>query len=484
MHISSLPSKYGIGTMGRCAYEFVDFLYESGQKCWQILPLCPTSFGNSPYQSPSVFAGNTSFIDLDFLVSEGILTDQSVREICVESGGRHVDFSQVHATRERLFDTIDERFDDNTAGYDEFCRENAFWLDDYALFMSAKEHYEGKCWSNFDNHLKYRENEAMSTAAEKLSKKIKKHKVLQFLFYRQWYALKSYANLKGISIIGDLPIYVAYDSADVWCNPEIFQLDGELLPTAVAGCPPDAFAPQGQLWGNPLYEWSNGDKRDKLYEWWRRRIAFSLKLYDVIRIDHFRGFADYYSIPADSETAERGEWREGGGEDFFRYLKDSIGNLPIIAEDLGFLTDKVKHLLDYTGFAGMKVLQFAFDSGPNNEYLPHNYTKNCVCYLGTHDNMTTREWLEGLSPEIYERVKAYLRLNGECDVWGMIAGGMASVADTVIFTAQDLLCLGKEGRMNTPSTTDAQNWSFRVCPDYQNKISSPRLRALTKMYGR
>ena len=484
MHISSLPSKYGIGTMGRCAYEFVDFLYESGQKYWQTLPLCPTAFGNSPYQSPSVFAGNPNFVDPDFLVSEGILSDKSVNEICGENKGGNVDFSQVYEARGKLFDLIGESFDDRTKGYSEFCRKNSFWLDDYSLFMAAKEHYEGKCWSNFDNHLKYREKEAILKANEKLSKKVRKHKILQFLFYRQWYALKNYANLKGIDVIGDLPIYVAYDSADVWSNPDIFQLDGELLPSAVAGCPPDAFSPQGQLWGNPLYEWSNIDKREKLYGWWKLRISFALKLYDAIRIDHFRGFADYYSIPADSETAESGEWKEGGGKDFFSYLKEQIGELPIIAEDLGFMTDKVKDLLKYTGFAGMKVLQFAFDGSPDNEYLPHNYTKNCVCYLGTHDNMTTKEWLESLSPESYEQVKSYLRLSGECDVWGMIAGGMASIADTVIFTVQDLLCLGKEGRMNTPSTTDSMNWGFRVCDDYQNKISSPRLRALTKMYGR
>lgn len=485
MHISSLPSKYGIGTLGRQAYEFIDFLYESGQKYWQVLPICPTSYGNSPYQSPSVFAGNSYLIDLDFLVNEGILTEDDIKEIYPNVQLGRIDYGEIYASRNIIFEKIAERFrDDSVKGFYDFCSENKSWLDDYALFMSAKEAYEGKCWSNFDNPLKFRQKDALTKAREKLADKIRKHKILQFLFYRQWYAVKNYANLKGIKVIGDMPIYVAYDSADVWSLPEIFQLDGELLPTEVAGCPPDAFSPNGQLWGNPLYAWDYPERRDKIYEWWENRISFSMKIFDVARIDHFRGFADYYSIPAQNETAVNGRWREGAGKDFFDYLKANLGELPIIAEDLGFLTDKVRDLLSYTGFPGMKVLQFGFDSNPNNEYLPHNYTKNSVVYVGTHDNQTAKEWIEGLSDHTYEFAKSYMNLCGECDVWAMIKSAMASVSDIAIFTIQDLLCLGKEGRMNIPSTSNSENWSFRVCEDYERKVSAPRLRALTQMYGR
>ena len=482
MHISSLPSKHGIGTLGQKAYEFVDFLSDSGQKYWQVLPIGPTAFGDSPYQSPSAFAGNPYFIDLDFLVSDGLLDGKKIKDVYGDTPIRSVDYGTLYHTREKIFENITEHFED-TPQFVEFCEASREWLDDYALFASIKEECGGKCWSDFENGLKYRDKDALNHAHERLSGKIRKHKILQFLFARQWFALKSYAALKGVKIIGDIPIYVAYDSCDVWCNADMFKLDGELYPTEVAGCPPDEFSPDGQLWGNPLYNWDNCEKRDKIYDWWKRRIALSKKLFDVVRIDHFRAFADYYSIPSHSETAGNGEWREGAGEGFFEYLKSELGELPIIAEDLGFLTDKVKKLLAATGFPGMKILQFGFGGDPDNEYLPHNYEKNCVVYLGTHDNATSKEWLETISPSAYEQARGYMRLYGEGDVWGMIAAAMASVADTAIFTVQDLLCLGKEGRMNTPSTNTG-NWSFRVPDDYIWKISAPRLKALTEMYGR
>ncbi len=484
MHISSLPSKYGIGTLGSKAYEFVDFLSEAGQKYWQILPIGPTSFGDSPYQSPSSYAGNPYFIDLDFLISDGVLKPEDINDISFGSDSDHVDYGALYHGRNIVFEKICDSFSEtDQPGYREFCEANSFWLDDYALFMAIKEDSNGAVWANLDSGIKYRKPEALKRYSERLKSNIRKHKILQFLFYRQWFALKNYANMKGVKIIGDMPIYVAYDSSDVWCNSEVFQLDGELRPTAVAGCPPDDFSPLGQRWGNPLYDWDGDGKKEKVYEWWRRRIEYSLKLYDILRIDHFRAFADYCSIPAEDETAERGVWCDGPGIGFFDYLRENLGELPIVAEDLGALTEKVPLLLEASGFPGMKVLQFAFDGDADNTYLPHNYVKNCVAYIGTHDNDTARGWLEHASEGAVKYARRYMGLDGECDVWSMIRTLYASVADTAIVTVQDLLCLGSEGRMNTPST-DKNNWSFRAPADYINRISAPRLKAITEIYGR
>ncbi len=484
MHISSFPSKHGIGTFGTKAYEFVDFLAENGQKYWQILPIGPTSYGDSPYQSPSSFAGNPYFIDLGFLISDGLLKEDDLKAVSFGNDESCVDYGAIYVGRNKVFEIISERFsEERDLKFAEFCKENAAWLDDYALFMAIKEENNGVAWVNLDRGLKFREADAIAKANEKLASRIRKHKILQFLFYRQWTALKSYANLKGIKIIGDMPIYVAYDSCDAWCNSDIFQLDGELKPVAVAGCPPDDFSPTGQRWGNPLYDWGDEEKRDALYGWWQSRIAQSMKLFDIIRIDHFRGFADYCSIPAEDDTAERGVWCDGPGIEFFDYMREKLGELPIIAEDLGALTDKVEPLLKASGFPGMKVLQFAFDSDAENVYLPHNYEKNCVVYLGTHDNDTTRGWLESVSESTLKYAKRYMTLDGDHDVWGMIRTAEASVADTAIITVQDLLCLGNEGRMNTPST-DRNNWSFRVREDYLHVIPGPKLKALTKTYAR
>ena len=484
LHISSLPSRHGIGTLGQKAYEFVDFLSESGQKYWQILPVGPTSYGDSPYQSPSAFAGNPYFIDLDFLVNDGLIDGDFLRQTCVEDERSEVDYGEIYRTRREIFDRVADSFSESdTPQYKRFCEESREWLDDYAIFSAIKEEGNGSAWWELDRDLKFRDEDAIEMAKERLAKSIRKHKILQFLFMKQWFALKSYASLKGVKIIGDMPIYVALDSCDVWRDPDMFKLDEELNPTEVAGCPPDAFSPDGQLWGNPLYYWESPEKRDKIYDWWRRRLSLATKLFDVVRIDHFRAFADYYSIPAGSPNARNGEWKLGAGESFFEYLKNELGELPIIAEDLGFLTEKVEKLLKSTGFPGMKILQFGFDSDADSEYLPHNYERNSVVYLGTHDNPTAREWLESLSEETYKKASDYMHLHGRSDVWGMIAAAMSSVTDTAIFTIQDLMCLGGEGRMNTPSTNSG-NWSFRVPEDYIRNIDVKRLKYMTKMYGR
>ena len=484
MHISSLPSKYGIGTLGAKAYEFVDLLSNMGQKYWQVLPMGPTSYGDSPYQSPSAFAGNPYFIDLDFLIEDGLLVPEDIRALAYTRHSNKVDYGELYDSRNKLFNVICDNFsDDKTSGYSEFCENNSYWLDDYALFMAIKEAENGRAWSDFSDELKHRKSAALAKAKKTLAGTIRKHKILQFLFYRQWYAVKSYANLKGIKIIGDIPIYVAMDSCDVWCHPKVFSLDRELRPIAVAGCPPDYFSPLGQLWGNPLYDWQNAKKNNAIYEWWKSRISFCMKLFDVIRIDHFRGFAEYYSIPANNTTAENGTWEKGPGKEFFNSLKQDIGELPIIAEDLGFITDGVKDLLRDTGFPGMKVLQFAFGGGADNEYLPHNYDKNCVVYLGTHDNDTTIGWLSTASGEVLEHINKYLPTKDDSVAWSLIRLAMSSSADTVILTIQDILSIGGEGRMNAPST-DRGNWSFRVHEGYINDIPIEKIKNMVEIYGR
>ena len=483
-HISSLPSRYGIGTFGQRAYEFIDFLYETGQKCWQVLPMGPTSFGDSPYQSTSAFAGNPYFIDLDFLVRDGLLDSEYLSTVYGICDPCKVDYGALYRTRGEIFWRVAENFsDDDSPQYKEFCQVSREWLDDFSLFSALKEENGGRPWAELDHDLKFRDAGAIERARERLAGSIRKHKILQFLFMKQWFALKSYAELKNVKIIGDMQIYVAYDSADVWCAPDMFKLNGELYPSKVAGCPPDAFSPDGQLWGNPLYYWESAERRDRIYDWWRRRLSQATKLFDVVRIDHFRAFADYYSIPAGSPNARYGEWRSGAGEGFFEYLKNELGELPIIAEDLGFLTDKVRDLLASTGFPGMKIVQFGFDSDADNEYLPHNYQRNSVVYIGTHDNPTAREWLESLSDAEYEKAREYMRLSERGDVWGLIRAALSSVSNTAIFTIQDLLMLGKEGRMNTPSIS-VGNWTYRAPEDYIFKIDRARLKSLTQIYGR
>lgn len=461
MHISSLPSPYGIGTMGKEARKFVDFLEKAGQTYWQILPICPTSYGDSPYQSFSSFAGNPYFIDLDYLCKDKLLT----RKECLsyEWGGNpeFVEYGTLYESRFPLLKKAYQRFKnalpDDFAG---FCEKNSDWLEDYALFMALKDANGGIAWFEWDRDLKLRKPEAIAAAKEELAEDIEFWKMLQYLFFKQWTELKAYANERGIQIIGDVPIYVAGDSADVWANPGQFYLDENLDPIDVSGCPPDAFSDDGQLWGNPLFRW-DAMKKDG-YTWWTKRIAAMSKLYDVVRIDHFRGFDSYYAIPAKDKTARNGEWREGPGMDLFNTLEEKLGKLNIIVEDLGYLTPSVKQLLKDTGFPGMKLIQFAFDSREESDYLPHTYPKNCVVYTGTHDNDTIMGWFKTAPKESIKYAKEYLRLNKEEGYnWGTMKAVWGSVGEMAIVPMQDILGIGSEGRMNTPSTL-GMNWKWRA----------------------
>lgn len=483
MHISSLPSDYGIGTLGEEAYKFADFLEASGQSLWQILPLCPGGKGNSPYMSFSVFAGNSLFVDLKLLCEEGLLTPAEVEEWDFGVEKDRVDFKKVIASRKKLFPLAAERFFRSVpADYERFCAENSSWLRDYCLFMALKEKYGGIPWNEWDEPLKLREEKALAKAEEELSHIIDRYKMEQYLFYSQWYALKKYANKLGIKIIGDLPIYVAYDSADVWASPDNFLLDENYSPRVVAGCPPDAFSEDGQLWGNPVYDWEK--MREDGYLWWTGRLAHALKVCDMVRMDHFRGFESYYCIPAKAENARGGRWEKGPGAEFFAIMKKKLGSLPVIAEDLGMLTQDVRNMLRKTGLPGMKILEFAFDADDSSSYLPHNHIKNCVVYTGTHDNDTALGWLGSLSRRDRTFVKRYLRLNArEGYNWGIIKSAMMSVADTAIIPMQDFLGLGSEGRMNVPGIAEG-NWSWRMEKGAAGEKLSGKIRVITQTYRR
>ncbi len=483
MHISSLPSGYGIGSFGKEAYEFVDFLKNSGQSLWQILPLCPGGKGNSPYMSFSNFAGNSLFIDLDFLCQKGLLTESEIHSCDFGEEESRVDFEKVTASREKLLMSAAKKFFLSVPhDYEEFCKENEFWLRDFALFMALKEKYGDIPWNQWDKPLKLREEKALAKAEAELSEKVNRYKMEQYLFYSQWYALKSYANKKGIEIVGDIPIYVAYDSADVWASPENFLLDEEYSPRVVAGCPPDAFSEDGQLWGNPVYDW-NKMKEDG-YLWWTQRLSTALKVYDRVRIDHFRGFESYYCIGSQEKTAKNGKWEKGPGSEFFALMKKKLGSLPVIAEDLGMLTDDVRKMLKKTGLPGMKILEFAFDADDSSAYLPHNHIKNCVVYTGTHDNDTVLGWIDSLSQKDRAFVKRYLRLSvREGYNWGIIKSAMMSVADTVIIPMQDFLGLGSEGRMNVPGVATG-NWSWRMKNGAADEKLSKKIKKITETYRR
>ena len=394
--VSSIPSAYGSGSFSKEAYEFVDFLEKAGQSYWQILPLGPTGYGDSPYQSFSTFAGNPYYIDFEELIEEGLLTKEQCEECDWGGSEAYVDYEKIYKSRFRVLKEAfdNSRLEDNE-DFQAFVAENAFWLSDYSLYMAVKDSYKGKSWSEWDGDIRLRKPEAIEKYAEKLKEEILFYEFQQYLFDTQWRKLKKYANDKGVKIIGDIPIYVALDSADTWANPELFQLDENRRPTGVAGCPPDAFSATGQLWGNPLYKWDYHKETE--YAWWIQRISYCYKLYDVVRIDHFRGFDEYYNIPFGDTTAEFGRWEKGPGYDLFKVMKKKIGNKPVIAEDLGFLTPTVNQLLKKSSYPGMKVLQFAFDSREESDYLPHNYTANSVVYTGTHDNDTTVGWYQTIS---------------------------------------------------------------------------------------
>lgn len=481
--ITSLPSKYGIGCFSREAYEFVDKLKAAGQKNWQILPLGPTGYGDSPYQSFSTFAGNPYYIDLEQLIEEGLLTEEECEACDFGDNDRYVDYEKIYFGRFPILRKAFERFmpDEEFAG---FCEEHAYWLEDYSLYMAVKDANGGKSWIEWEEGLRNRQPEALEQAREELKDDVAFYRFQQYEFMKQWTALKSYANDQGIRIIGDIPIYVAFDGADTWANPEMFQFTEENLPSAVAGCPPDAFSATGQLWGNPLYKWEYHKKQG--YEWWMRRVKYCFELYDIVRIDHFRGFDAYYSIPYGDKTAENGHWEEGPGYDLFRTMKEKLGDLPIIAEDLGFLTDSVMKLLKDTGYPGMKVLQFAFDSRDESDYQPHLYTNNCVVYTGTHDNDTVLGWDQAISDADRTYAREYMRnegSEGEQLAWDFICTALRSVADMAIIPIQDYLALGSEARINTPSTL-GDNWKWRMLPEEFTDELAKRMRRAAKLYGR
>lgn len=487
MHISSLPSPYGIGTMGKAAREFVDFLKASGQSCWQLLPVCPTSYGDSPYQSYSTFAGNPYFIDLDELTEMGFLDKSDYETIDWESEPEKVNFGALYQKRYPVLKKAAERFLQNPPeDFQGFCDENEAWLSDFALFMALKDVHDGAPWSEWKAPLRNRDAKALEEAANEQKDSILFWKVLQYLFFKQWRALKAYANENGISIIGDLPIYVSLDSVDVWAHPELFQLDEAKNPKEVAGVPPDGFSADGQLWGNPLFDWEYMEANN--FTWWVQRIHYLCHVYDTLRIDHFRGFDTYFAIPYGDTTARNGHWKQGPGMKLFYEVEQAIGRQPIIAEDLGYLTDSVKKLLEDSGFPGMKVLEFAFDSrdASGNEYLPHNYIKNCVAYAGTHDNDTILGWFAdpNADPEDIAYCKEYLNISeGEELNWVMMDAIWGSVADLAIVQAQDILGLGSEARMNQPSTV-GNNWLWRAKEGVFTEELAKKIRRKMEIYGR
>ncbi|MBQ3089415.1 MAG: 4-alpha-glucanotransferase [Oscillospiraceae bacterium] len=482
MHITSLPNAYGVGSVGKCAYDFVDFLCRAGQSCWQILPLCPTGYGDSPYQSLSTFAGNPYLIDLDQLIQEGLLLREEAEAVRWSQEESRVDYGCLYEHRGSLLRLAFARFRPDRDFY-RFVEENRDWLEDYALFMALKKKFRGSSWQSWSFSLTIRIPEVLKGYRQELAPEMEYHYFLQYTFYRQWQALRAYANSRGIRIIGDVPIYVPLDSADVWANPRLFQLDGSGRPKMVAGCPPDSFSADGQLWGNPLYDWEK--MKQTGYDWWIRRLAAAARMYDVVRLDHFRGFESYWAIPAGDETAAGGSWQPGPGMDFVRAIRKALPDLDFIAEDLGYVTPEVRQLLEGSGYPGMKVMQFAFDSRETADYLPHTYPVNSVCYTGTHDNLTMAQWFDEAAEEDIAMAKAYLGLNQEEGyVRGMIRGSMASASRLCVIQMQDYLELGGQARMNFPGTLSANNWTWRAEPGFITEELTQRIYETTRRYGR
>lgn len=483
MHISSLPSRYGIGTFGDEARRFVDFLAASGQKYWQILPLGPTGYGDSPYQSFSTFAGNHYFIDLEYLCSDHLLTKEECESAEWFEKEEEVDYGRIFYGRNQILRKAYQRFRERIpADYYAFCEQQKSWLEDYCLFMAIKEKQEGKSWQKWCPGLRMRKPEIIEEAKDILKEEMNYHAMLQFLFFSQWKALKGYANEKGIRIIGDIPIYVSPDSVDVWSAPEQFCLDEDREMTEVAGCPPDIFSDDGQLWGNPLFDWKYMEEDD--FSWWIYRIRHLSEIFDVIRIDHFRGFDSYYAIPAKDKTAKNGVWREGPGMKLFDVVNRNLSDVRIIVEDLGFLTDSVIKLVEDSGYPGMKLMQFAFDDCADAPYQPHNYKCHCVVYTGTHDNNTILGWYESLPERVAKYVREYLRYqDGEKMNWTMMRAAWASVADLSIVPLQDLLDIGEEGRMNMPATASG-NWKWRVKKGSCTAALAEKITHYMRLYAR
>lgn len=487
LHISSLPSRFGIGDFGVSAFHFADLLHASGQKVWQLLPLTPTdlSSGNSPYSSSSAFAGNTLFISPELLVNDGFLSRKDLKSV-PDFPLDHVDYKAVHEFKQHLFTRAFENFRQlpEHEEYHEFCHTNAGWLDDYALFTALKTHFSGKPWFEWSDALRLRQHPALGIASAHHTSAIEREKFLQFVFSKQWTALKDYCNSRHIHLLGDIPIYSSHDSADVWANPGIFQLNTRSMPTSVAGVPPDYFSPKGQRWGNPIYNWTALQETE--YLWWKLRLQRNFELYDAVRIDHFRGLVAYWDIPAHEKTAINGSWQSVPTLDFLQSLTATFDHFPVIAEDLGTITDDVKDVMERFTLPGMKVLQFAFDDTPHNPYLPHNYTKNCLVYSGTHDNNTTRGWYSGdASARSKKYIKEYLGYSPkEVTIHeDFMKLALASSAMIAILPLQDVLGLGSEARMNQPSTSKG-NWSWRATPGMMKEKNFKVLKTMTSIFGR
>lgn len=486
MPVASLPSKYGIGCFSKEAYEFVDMLSAAGQRFWQILPLGPTGYGDSPYQSFSTFAGNPYFIDPEYLIERGWITKKKCDSFDFGNNEQYIDYEKIYKSRFKLLRIAYEK---SNIGQDKefkaFVKANSDWLPDYALYMAIKDSKKSVAWTQWDEDIKLRKKSALTKYTKELAEDIEFYQFMQYLFAAQWMALKNYANEKGIKIIGDIPIYVAFDSADAWANPQLFQFDKDLKPVAVAGCPPDCFCATGQLWGNPLYDWPYHKKTE--YKWWLRRLEYVFSLYDVVRIDHFRGFDEYYSIPYGDPTAEFGHWEPGPGYELFAAMKEKLGEKDVIAEDLGFLTPSVVRLVKKTGYPGMKILLFAFDKNMDSDYLSYRYIENSIVYTGTHDNDTVRGWADIAGKDDLGFAREYLNLpaRGYKDKLAdaMIRDALASVSYRVIIPIQDYLNLGNEARINMPSTL-GDNWKWRMTPGQLTMEKCEYIAKLMKVYGR
>ena len=485
MPVFSLPSPYGIGTLGKAAYDFADFLHAAGQRCWQMLPLGPTSYGDSPYQSFSTYAGNPYFIDLELLIEDGLLTRDEVESQNWGTEPRYVDYGKIYESRFAVLQKAKDRgWVRDREAVAAFQAENSRWLPDYALYMACKRHFGMRSWTEWeDADIRLRKSpEVLERYRTLLREDVELFTYLQFLFFRQWNRLRDYLHGLDIQVIGDLPIYVAMDSADVWAEPESFQLDDQCVPTEVSGVPPDYFSAEGQLWGNPLYAWDRMQADG--FGWWIRRVDGASKLYDVIRIDHFRGFEAYWAVPYGETTAKNGHWVKGPGMNLVGVLTGWFPQLRFIAEDLGYPTPGVQQLLQDSGLPGMKVLEFAFDSRDTSSYLPHSYTENCVCYTGTHDNSPLALWKDEAAPEDIDCAREYLGLNDrEGFNWGIIRGGMSSVARLFVAQMQDYLELGLHHRTNVPGTQSG-NWQWRLLPGEATPALARRIRHMTEMYGR
>ncbi|MCH5325380.1 MAG: 4-alpha-glucanotransferase [Eubacterium sp.] len=481
MHITSLPSNEGIGSLGKPSYDFIDWLKTAGQKYWQVLPINPTGYGDSPYQSPSAFAGNPLLIDLWELAGMGLLGREDIKGREYGEDPSTVDYEKVISQKNELLEKAFRNFSEDVA-YLAFVQEQAWWLEDYSLFMAIKEQNGLRSWLTWDRDIKMRKPEAMKAAREELADRIKYHRFVQYIFFTQWKKMKTYAEKNGISIIGDIPIYAAMDSADVWANPTMFTINIELQPTLVAGVPPDYFSATGQLWGNPLYNWERMEKDN--FEWWLSRIDHAMKLFDIVRIDHFRAFDTYYAVPADAKTAEYGDWRKGPGMKLFNTIKKELGEVNIIAEDLGDIFDSVKVLLEQSGFPGMRVLQFGFNNEhADNSHLPHNYPANSVCYTGTHDNDTIIGWYRSASGSAAKMAKSYVDIRPFAKKnFAFIKSIYQSPSELAIVPMQDALGLGKKARMNTPSTLGG-NWTWRMKSNPPPSLAK-KLKQLAEAYLR